>query len=579
MNRRLTRGVVALVATVAMTAGTLATAEARPPATAEPGPVTIPQRYLDQQIDWEPCSFDATVKELHEGAPTTDCALITVPMDWENPDDHDDISLAVAHSAATGESKGVLTANPGGPGGAGLTLSAALAISKPQLFSDYDLVGFDPRGFGDSTNVQCLIDADDLAEIPVVADYRERTEATHAVEIAEARAYAEACSSTEFSEFVSTQQTVHDMDFLRALFGADTLNYIGYSYGTWLGTWYADTYPDRVGQFVLDSNMNWVKDMRANESADSKSFQRRRDQMLFPWLARHDAVWGLGGTAEAVEATYEQIRAKLVANTKAGLDTPPGYIFDSDILSAIYTDTGFIDAGNLMLAYEEVAFADGEPDPAALATLADLGAGAARTPSEAIHRARRVAATSEGEIVDLGALGIVVRCNDTPYPTHEGAYLTEADSHTRKYSFIGYFNTVSTCAHWPHQQQPRRIDLRESPTLLMIQSEGDPATGAEGALDSHRATRRQTVLVMVANEGQHGLYIGGPSPCVEDLADAWLFDGEAPEDMTVCTTTPLPGDSEVFDLVGAFDRYERAAARDQQRPAEPNRLLKQARQM
>src|SRR5690606_41241877 len=63
---------------------------------------------------------------------------------------------------------------PGGPGGAGLTMSAALAITKTQLFSDYELLGFDPRGFGQSTNVQCLIDVDELNEIPVVADYRER---------------------------------------------------------------------------------------------------------------------------------------------------------------------------------------------------------------------------------------------------------------------------------------------------------------------------------------------------------------------------------------------------------------------
>ncbi len=579
MNRRLTRAVLALAATVAMTAGTLAVAEARPPATGEPGPVTIPQRYLDQTVDWAPCSFDGTVKDLYEGAPTTNCASITVPMDWENPDDHPDITLAVAHSEATGESKGLLATNPGGPGGAGLTLSAALAISKPQLFSDYDLVGFDPRGFGDSTNVQCLIDVDELNAIPVVADYRERTTATHAVEIAEAKAYAEACSATEFSQFVNTQQTVYDLDFLRALLDADELNYIGYSYGTWLGTWYADTYPDRVGQFILDSNMNWVEDMRANEQADSKTFQRRRDQMLFPWLARHDAVWGLGDTAEAVEATYEQIRAKLVANTKAGLDTPPGYALDGDILNAIYTNSGFIDAGNLILAYQDVAFAEGDPDPDALATIAELGDTATRTPSEAIHQARAAAASSEGEMVDLGALGMVVRCNDTAYPSGDAAYLAEADSHTRKYSFIGYYNTIPPCAHWPYQQHPRRIDLRESPTLLMIQGEGDPATGAEGALDSHRATRRQTVMVMVANEGQHGLYIGGPSPCVEDIADAFLFDDVVPDDMTLCTTTPLPGDSEVFGLVGAFDRYERAAARDQARPEEPNWLLKQARQL
>ncbi|HIT76769.1 MAG TPA: alpha/beta fold hydrolase [Candidatus Avipropionibacterium avicola] len=576
MKHRLTRAVLALVATAAMTAGTLATAQARPSSTDEPGPVDIPQRYLEQEIDWSTCSFDATVKQLYPDAPTTRCAEITVPMDWNDPDAHPDITLAIAHSEATGESQGLMTTNPGGPGGAGLTMSAALAITKTQLFSDYELLGFDPRGFGQSTNVQCLIDVDELNEIPVVADYRERNAETHEVEIAEAKAYAKACSSTEFSEFVNTQQTVYDMDFLRALLEHDTLNYIGYSYGTWLGTWYADTYPDHVGRFVLDSNMNWVDDMFANEEADSASFQRRRDAMLFPWIARHDAEIGLGSTAKQVEQRYEKIRAKLVANTKEGINTPYGYELDVAVLQAIYTNDGFLDAAEAMLALEEIAFAEDDGAADAERKLAAIRGDVAMTPSEAIAQARREAASSGDEVVDLGAMGTVVRCNDTPYSDNIQRYLNQADKHTRDYSFIGYFNTVPVCAYWPFEQQPRRVDLRESPTLLMIQSEGDPATSAEGALRSHQLTRRNTVMVMVPDEGQHGIYIGGPSQCVEDLTDGFVFDGEVPKDMSLCATSPLIGDDEVHPLVGPFDRYERLAASKQQ-PADPNPMLRQLR--
>jgi hypothetical protein len=53
-------------------------------------------------------------------------------MDWAHPDTHPDIKVAIAYSRATGTSKGLMTSNPGGPGGAGLTLSAALAVDKPQ---------------------------------------------------------------------------------------------------------------------------------------------------------------------------------------------------------------------------------------------------------------------------------------------------------------------------------------------------------------------------------------------------------------------------------------------------------------
>ena len=98
--------------------------------------------------------------------------------------------------------------------------------------------------------------------------------------------YAKACATTEFGQFVSTQQTVYDIDFLRALLGYRLLDFISYSYGTWLGGWYADTYPQRVGRVVLDSNMDWTHTQWQNINFDPFSFQRRRDTQLFPWIAR-----------------------------------------------------------------------------------------------------------------------------------------------------------------------------------------------------------------------------------------------------------------------------------------------------
>ena len=83
-------------------------------------------------------------------------------------------------------------------------------------------------------------------------------------------------------------------------------------------------------------------------------------------------------------------------------------------------------------------------------------------------------------------------------------------------------------------------------------------------------------MVMVPDEGQHGIYIGGPSQCVEDLTDGFVFDGEVPKDMSLCATSPLIGDDEVHPLVGPFDRYERLAASKQQ-PADPNPMLRQLR--
>ncbi|HLQ82050.1 MAG TPA: alpha/beta fold hydrolase, partial [Bacillota bacterium] len=362
-------------------------------------------------------------------------------------------------------------------------------------------------------------------------------------------------------------------DFLRELLDYSKVNYIGYSYGTWLGTWYADTYPDRVDRFVLDSNMNWVDDMQANADSDSHSFQRRRDAMLFPWIARHHDSYGLGTTADAVEQRYEEIRAKLVANTKAGLDTPYGYELDLAVLSPIYTDSGFPEAAEAIVAMGEVAF-DEETSATAERRIAAATDGRALSPSARLADARQQAESGE-EVIDLGSIGTVVRCNDTPYQTNPQPYLARADRDTRKYSYIGYFNTVPMCAFWPYEQQPRRIDLDNVPTMLMIQSEGDPATATEGAERSHRLTRKHTVMVGVVDEGQHGIYIGGPSACIEQIGDAFVFGGVLPTTMTMCGTTPLPGDSTVHSLDGPFDKYQR---RDRHtKPDRANPMLARAR--
>ncbi|MDN5726821.1 MAG: alpha/beta hydrolase [Propionibacteriales bacterium] len=578
------RAVLSALAAGALIASTVAvssSADAYGGRKNEPGPVSIPQRYLDQKIDWQTCSFDGTIKSYLPDAPDTNCATITVPMDWQNPDDHPDIKLAIAMSKATGTSRGVMLTNPGGPGGAGLTMSASLAISKPQMFADYDLVGFDPRGFGKSEQLRCPIDSAELEALPTTPDYRERTDQTRKVEVAEAKAFAGACSSTEFSQFVSTQQTVYDMDFLRALSGSAKTNFIGYSYGTWMGTWYADTYPERVDRFVLDSNMNWVGDMQDNAESDSYSFQRRRDDMFFPWVARNDAKYTLGDSAAKVEQRYEEIRAKLVERTKAGGEGSTGVDLDLAVLSPIYSNSRFALAADVIVAMEKIAFG-GELTPEQEELINSLDDQVADMAPQAKLAAAREALAPQDAEVDLGAIGTVVRCNDTPYSTNIQSYLDKADADAKKYSYIGYLNTVPMCAFWPYKQRARLVDLQDTPKMLMVQSEGDPATATEGALESHRSTQRRTTFVGVTEEGQHGIYIDGPSPCVETIGDAFVFEGKLPEDMTMCATTPLPGDDKVYPLAGPLDRYQpkpQADLRRAQRAAvKENKLLAEARQ-
>ena len=230
-----------------------------------------------------------------------------------------------------------MTTNPGGPGGAGLTLSAVLRDSTSRSCSATSTCSASTRaGSARARALQCLTTAEKLNALPVTPDYKERTKLTHEVEVAEAKLQADACAATEFGQFVSSQQTVYDMEFLRALLKSRQLNFIGYSYGTWLGGWYADTYPSKVGRFVLDSNMDWTRTQWENVNFDPFSGQRRRDTQLFPWIARHaDQIEGLGSTSgagagevqrhprEAGLAGRRRVRATSAATTWTACSTAP----------------------------------------------------------------------------------------------------------------------------------------------------------------------------------------------------------------------------------------------------------------
>ncbi|MDN5762878.1 MAG: alpha/beta hydrolase [Microlunatus sp.] len=547
-RRRFGRGIAVLLATAVAFLAPVPMVTTPVAHAADPSVPTVPETYLNQKLTWDECVEDLDSK----------CAKVTVPMDWKNPS-RGNLILAVAYLPAKGKSQGLLTSNPGGPSVPGLSLTEELSASKGNL-RQYDLLGFDPRGFGRSSKIKCETTKDKLKKLPMVADRRVRNRTTHAMEVAEAKLFGEACSSQPLARYINTQQTVWDLEFLRRLMETSwdksypKLNYIGYSYGTWLGAWYADTYPSRVGKFILDSNMQWTSTMYANQALDSMSFQRRRDKMLFPYLARHNSDFKLGKSAKAVKKTYESTRAKLAKQAKKDLakkKTPVLGPEDLDYItsSLIYANESFPSAGYIIQAAAKYAK---KPSSSGYSrTLSKrIKTPMKKAPFTVQRSAKAVSGSAKIDISD-GLAGTIVRCNDSVTPGNLRALLQRADADAKRYPFTGYLNTISLCAYWKFKPQTRTIDLAGAPKMLMFQSEGDPATAYEGALAAHRKTGSKTVLVSVDNEGQHGLYIDGPSKCLEAIGDAYLFTtGNPPPRDTRCSTSPLPDDKKVYPLAG-----------------------------
>ena len=237
-------------------------------ATASSAPIPVQsgstQPYYEQAITWGVCT-EGTFEQF-EGIDSSDaseyqCAFLKAPLDWSNPDG-DQISLALAIHRSGQKDAPVLFVNPGGPGGtvvSALPYYAALGLGE-SVVKAYDIVALDPRGVGASTPVFCMTDQErderNAGEDTDTADDNPQSAIAEVKE--DSRSLADGCRSRSGSlfEHIDTVSAARDFDMVRAVLGQETLNLLGYSYGTFLGATYAGLFPERVGRFVLDGALD-----------------------------------------------------------------------------------------------------------------------------------------------------------------------------------------------------------------------------------------------------------------------------------------------------------------------------------
>lgn len=211
-----------------------------PDSTTAPSPGLA--QFYRQSVTWAPCR-------------TGDfCADLTVPLDYKQPDGAT-IEISVLKVPATDPAHriGSLVVNPGGPGESGTNFAErSVSYFGSAIRAQFDVVGFDPRGTGHSDPISCLSEAQLTAMLD--ADPDPDTPAAGAAYQRLSEAFGRGCVSKSgpLAAHVSTVEAARDMDVLRAALGEQHLTYFGASYGTKLGTTYADLFPTRVGRFVLD---------------------------------------------------------------------------------------------------------------------------------------------------------------------------------------------------------------------------------------------------------------------------------------------------------------------------------------
>lgn len=518
----LRRTLLAALASASLVLTGVATAT---PAASAPLPNSKPDagalaaHLLDQPLAWEPCTWETLPAEQRpfvaaflDMVPGVACATVTVPRDWHHPTDGHTIELRITRTGTAHPSarQGIIMTNPGGPGAAGTFIAPLMAMAVPTVSAEFDFWGMDPRGVGESTRLTCTADTPPTTTAEAVAG----------------------CLDEELTPYITTEQTAHDLDFVRALAGEETLNYLGTSYGTWLGSWYQRLFPHRSGRFVFDSAVDLSRTtLQDTWDLQPPSRDRQFQESLLPYVARNAAAFGASSDDPLVlRRQWEEA---------GGLGGPLAEQVLGVVLDALYSNSRYPVAARVIVAYIALGgdAALGDTDPAV-----------------AFDALLREAAVDPAEVADPVSYDMAfdaVRCQDGPWKHSMGywdAWLRDLD---RKAPFIAPITNVPACAWWPHvTQMPRKLSPKQAPSTLIVQSELDAAAPYEGGLRSARLLHN-TALVSIDNEGSHGVYPYGTT-CVDDKVETYLLTSQLPEPYTVCQARPLPLEDQTYEVGGTI---------------------------
>lgn len=510
---------------------------------AQPDPMA---RYSQQTLNWQACNADTiqfdspetTQQAIDELGERLQCAMMTVPMDY-NDINKADLLIAVSRTRAATPSQrmGSLFFNPGGPGGDGLAFGAKfgqlwqganpdnpIGQQLKMLNDRFDLIGFSPRGTGSSTHFTCSGN-ERWKPTSTHTDNEQNTQNL----LYNAELIARTCLKNPMARYINTENTVRDMDLLRQLLGDDQLNYFGYSYGTWLGSWYASRFPQHTGRMLLDSNMNFTSTFDEASIRNAAGRQRLIDDYWAPFAAEHHEDFLLGDTVDAVrnvfpnlsiamqDALSDQIGA-VIGRSQAALSNLHS-LRTAQVLDRMMLQNPDIE---LNLLREQVETTEFFPN-------ADTNDQAKKIANGLIDRLYNRPPPSIYLQAGDGT-NAAVTCNDTPSQTDPLFWTNLGQQQLRDFLFSGNKVAQQPCLYWggPSVSKP---DINAANTtqagLLMLHSEYDPLTPIEGAKAAFSKLTHAR-FITVNNEFQHGLFPYG-TECVDLAVTRYLIDGVLPD--------------------------------------------------
>ena len=462
--------------------------------------------YLSQQVAWNSCGTDLY------------CGTVLVPMDWNNLNTKP-ISLAVIyHRASAAKPLGSVIFNPGGPGSSGFDFikDSITDLATSRLKQNYNLVGFDPRGVQHSSAIKCVSPSQLDTYIYGDSGFPLGSAKDLAFTKAAIAKFSAACakSTGPLLGHVDTINAAKDLDVLRAVMGDSKLNYLGYSYGTFLGATYAALFPTKVGRMVLDGAIDPTVSDNVQSINQLKGFDLALNDYLVDCLAKSGCPFNgsVSGALATIKSFLLGLETKPLTSTDNGRKVGV-WMATSGIYMSLYSNTYW---PYLTQAFNSAFKGDGTT----LLRLADF------------YNDRNQDGTYNSNQTEAN---IAINCLDSRQSSkmadmqkQNKLLLAASPTFGRYWQFGGL-----ACASWkyPVVKSLKSYSAKGSPTIMVVGTTGDPATPYQQAVSLAHKVLSKGYLVTFKGEG-HTAY-GRSNNCVNNAVDDFFISG------TLAATEPM----------------------------------------
>jgi pimeloyl-ACP methyl ester carboxylesterase len=277
-----------------------------------PAPGT-PRPDTSDAFGWAP--FGEDLEGVEAGS-------IEVPIDYDDPS-AGTFDLYIARHVATDPAQriGSLLVNPGGPGFGGSDWAILAASNYGRaLLEHFDIVGWDPRGTGQSLPaIDCTDDYDRYhADVDITPD--DSAERQTIIDLADEFQTECVQQNAAIIQHVGTNDSARDIDTIRQALGEDQITYFGFSYGSELGATWMTLFPDTVRAAVLDGAIDPNADLDTASLQQAAGFEQSLTSFLAACSANDQCPFHNSGDAEGA---FDRLMASLDASPLPSADGRP----------------------------------------------------------------------------------------------------------------------------------------------------------------------------------------------------------------------------------------------------------------